>query len=303
VTGDVRDGLPMRTLVWAVVIVVVLIAAIAQASSVALFGPLGRVPSLARAAASDWPFAAAHATGVDRFGAVRAELARAALVRDEPDRAAALVAGLPSTPTVADLRGRIALAAGRNDDAVAAFGEAGDVVRAEATIDAVAARDPLAGYDLAAAFAADAVRRNEPAPVRAEAAWRAGQNAAAVAYAHPAEAMRYNRIALGLYRDAVRDDGTQEAYLLADGLASLVVGDVAGSRDAYRRAVTVVPDSVDGYVGVAVSEARDGNCSAARDAATRARTYATRQHRTIDIAAAGYDPVTRAAAQRCLSGP
>jgi len=302
VTGAVRDGLPMRTLVWPVVIVAALLAAIVQASSVALFGPLGRVPSLARAAASDWPFAAAHATGADRFAAVRVELARAALVRDEPERAAALVAGLPSTPTVADLRGRVALAAGRNDDAVAAFGEAGDVVRAEATIDAVAARDPLAGYDLAVAFATDAERRDEPAPVRAEAAWRAGQMAAAVAYARPAEAPRYNRLALGLYREAVRDDGTQEAYLLADGLASLVVGDVTGSHDAYQRAVAVVPDSVDAYVGLAVSAARAGNCTAAREEAARARESAARQHRTIDIATVGYDPVTRAAAQRCLSG-
>jgi len=292
----------MRSVLWLVATAALIIAAVVHVASVALFGPLGRVPSFARAAASTWPFAAAHATGADRLAFVRVELARASLVRDDPARAAALVAGLPGTATVADLRGRIALADGRPDDAVAAFGAAGDVVRAEAAIDAVAARDPLPGYDLAAAFAADTVRRDAPAPVRAQAAWRAGQLAAAVAYARPLEAPRYNAIALGLYREAVRADPTQEAYLLADGLASLVTGDVPGSLAAYRRAVALVPDSVDAGVGVAVSAARAGDCAAAREAAAQAQTYAARQHRTIEIATVGYDAATRAAAQRCATG-
>jgi len=281
-------------------VVVLVIALGVQAASVALFGPLAAVPSFARFAASGWPFAAAHATGIDRFAFVRVELARAALVRGDADRAAALVDALPESVTVADLRGQIALAAGRFDDAVAQFGVAGDVVRAESTIATVAARDPLAGYDLAAAFAAAAVRRDEPAPVRAEAAWRAGQLAAEVAVARPAESARYGAIALGLYREAVADDPTQEAYLLADGFGSLFAGDVTGSRDAYRRAVAAVHDSVDGYVGLAVSEARLGDCAAARDAAASAQTYAARQHRTIDVGSAGYDAATRAAARRCI---
>jgi len=292
----------MRSVLWLVATAVLIIAAIVHVASVALFGPLGRVPSFARAVASTWPFAAAHVTGADRLAFVRVELARAALLRDDPARAAALVAGLPASATVSDLRGRIALADGRPDDAVAQFGAAGDVVRAEATIEAVAAHDPLPGYDLAAAFAADTVRRGAPAPVRAQAAWRAGQFAAAVAYARPAEAARYNAVALGLYREAVQVDPTQEAYLLADGLASLVTGDATASLAAYRRAVVLVPDSVDAYVGVAVSAARTGDCAAARDAASRAQAYAARQHRAIDIATAGYDAATIAAAQRCAVG-
>ena len=291
----------MRNVLWFGVIALALaIAFVVQAASVALFGPLGRVPSLARAAAAPWPFAAARATEADRLPIVRVELARAALAQGDPDRAAQLVAGLPTTTSVADLRGRIALAAGRYADAVSAFGVAGDVVRAEATIDGVASHDPLGAYDLAAAFSADADRRGEPAPVRAEAAWRAGQCAATVANVRPALAKRYNAIALGLYRNAVRDDPTQEAYLLAEGFAALVVGDVSGSRDAYRRAVAVVGDSVDGYVGLAVSEARRGDCPAAQMAYARARSYALRQRRLLDTAAAGYDAATRAVAQRCI---
>ena len=272
-------------------------------ASVALFAPLGRPPSLVRGLSSSWPFALAEASGANRVPAVRVELARAALVRGEPDRAETLLAGLPMSGEVADVRGRVALARGRSDDAVAAFGAAGDIVRARAAIDVVAAHDSVAAYALAAAFVRDAVRRNEPAPVQGQASWRAGELAVAAGIARPAEAARYNRIALGLYRDAVRDDPTQEAYVLADGMASLIVGDAAASRDAYRRAVDVVRDSVDGYVGLAVSEARLGDCAAARAALAQAQSFAARQHRAVDVAASGYDATTRDALQRCTADP
>jgi len=290
----------MRNYWWIGVVALAAVGlAIVQAGSMALFGPLGRDPSLARSVAGTWPFDAARATGADRFAPVRVELARAAMLRGEPARAAALLDGLPAGATVDDLRGQVALANGHLDDAVAYFGQAGDVVHAEATIDGVAARDPLAAYDLGAAFARDAVRRNEPAPVRGEAAWRAGQRAALVAAARPAQAARYNAIALALYQDAVRDDPSQEAYLLAVGLASIITGDAAGSLAAYRRAVAVVPDSVDGYLGVAVSEARLGDCAAARTALAAAQTYAAHQHRVIDPGVAGYDAPSRTALGRC----
>jgi tetratricopeptide (TPR) repeat protein len=274
---------------------------VVQVASLALFGSLGRDPSIARGADGTWPFDLAHASGAERLAPVRVLLARAALVRDDPDRAAALLAGLPPGVAVDDLRGQIALAHGQADDAVAFFGQAGDVVHAEATIEALAARDPLAAYDLAAAFAAATVQRSEPAPVRGDAAWRAGQRAAMLAAVRPAEAARYNAIALGFYRDAVRDDPTQEAYLLAVGLAALATGDATASRDAYARAVAVVPDSVDGFVGLALSQARLGACAAARAALASAQAFAARQHRVVDPTAAGYDAPTRAALQRCIA--
>jgi tetratricopeptide (TPR) repeat protein len=274
--------------------------ALVQAASLALFGPLGHVPSAARAFGSTWPFDAARATGVDRWPPVAVELARAALIRDEPARAGTLLAGLPAGASVDDLRGQIAVANGRFAEAIALFGASGDVVRADATIDGVAERDPLAAYALAASFARDVGRRDAPAPVRADAAWRAGQRAAAVAAARPAEAARYDAIALGFYRDAVAGDPTQEAYLLASGLGALATGDAAASREAYRRAVAVVPNSVDGYVGLAVSEARLGDCPASRADLTRAQTFAVRQRRVVDPMRAGYDASSRTALQRCI---
>ncbi len=281
--------------------VVAVLLLVAQAASVALFGPLARTPSFPLAVAASWPFALASATGAERVGAVRVALARAALVRGETDRAAALLAPLPLRGDVADMRGRIALAAGRHAEAVADFGAAGDVVRALAAIDAVAANDPVAAYDLAGAFADDAARRGEPAPVQGEASWRAGELAATAALARPADALRYNRIARDRYRAAVRADPTQEAYWLANGMAALVLGDANGSRDAYARAAVVVPESIDAYVGLAVSEARRGDCAASRAALDRARALAPRQHRTVDVGHDGYNNATMAAFTRCTS--
>jgi tetratricopeptide (TPR) repeat protein len=292
----------MRRIWWigAVALAVVTIGlALVQSASLALFGPLGHDPSAARAFGSTWPFDAAAATGIDRWPPAAVELARAALIRDEPDRAAALLAGLPAGASVDDLRGQVAAADGRFADAIASFGASGDVVRADATIDGVAERDPLAAYALAASFARDVVRRDAPAPVRGDAAWRAGQRAAAVAADRPAEAARYDAIALAFYRDAVRDDPTQEAYLLAAGFGALATGDAVASREAYRRAVAVVPNSVDGYVGLAVSEARLGDCAASRADLTRAQAFAERQQRVVDPMRAGYDAISRAALQRC----
>jgi hypothetical protein len=290
----------MRNVLWLGPLAVVLVIALAvQAASVALFGSLGSLPSFARIAASDWPFAAAAATGADRLPAVRIELARAALLHGEADRAAELVAGLAPSSTVADLRGQVALAHGRSAEAVADFGTAGDVVRAEAAIAALDATDPLEAYTLSAAFAADAVRRHAPAAVRGAAAWHAGQRAAMLGYKIPAQTAAYNALALAHYRDAVRDDPTQEAYLLAEGFGALATGDLRGSRGAYRAAVAVVPDSVDGYLGLEASNARLGDCVAARAASARALTFAAHQGRSLTSAGAGYDAATRAAIDRC----
>ncbi len=291
----------MKRVVVFVMAVVAVVLAATQLAGVALFGSLGEVPSFAHAVASSWPFTAAHTTGLDRVTPFRITLARAALVRGEPDRAGALLAGLPSRAEVSDLRGQVALAHGTSDDAVANFGVAGDVVRARAAIDAVAARDPVAAFDLAAAFAHDAQRRNAPTPVRGDASWRAGQLAVGAGVVRPAEAHRYDITARDFFRDAVRDDPTQEAYLLALGMAALNLGDGSESRDVYRRAVDVVRDSVDAYVGVAVSEAQLGDCPASRAALAQARAYAQRQGRTFDVASAGYNAPALAPFARCTA--
>jgi tetratricopeptide (TPR) repeat protein len=289
----------MRALWWSGGIAAIVVLGAVQAASLALFGSLGANPSLPRAATGTWPYAVSAATGLDALPPVRVALVRAALLRGDVARAAALAGGLPEGETGDDLRGRIALAQGHTDDAVAAFAAAGDIVAAEAAIDAVGQRDPLAAYRLAAAFADAAARRGEPVPVRAEAAWRAGERAAVVAAVHPADAPHFLALALRYYREAATDDPTQEAYLLAEGFGSLVTGAVDEARAAYRRAVAVVPDSVDGWTGLALSDASAGDCAAALNALAHARAAAGPQRRTVDLRAAAPDDASRAAVARC----
>jgi tetratricopeptide (TPR) repeat protein len=291
----------VKALAWGIplAVVAVLLAAV-QAASVALFGPLGTVPSVPRAVAAPWPFAAARASGLDGIARVRVELARAAFVRGELDRAQTYLANLPSRGDVADLRGRIALARGANAAAIAAFGDAIDSARARDAIAAIGVRDPRAAAALSAAFERDNERAGAPPAVIADSAWRAGVFAAMVPAPSPAAAAQQRERARAFYELAVRNDPTQETYWLSDGYEALAMGEAPAARDAYRRALELVPTSVDALVGLAVSDAATNECDDARGAFGRAQRIAPRQHRVADPAAAGFDPASRAALQRCL---
>jgi tetratricopeptide (TPR) repeat protein len=291
----------MRAVLWSVPLAVaVAVLAALQAASLALFGPLATAPSVPRAMTAGWPFDVARRTGLDRFAHVRMELARAAFVRGDLGRASAELAGLPSEGDVADLRGRIALARGDDPAAIAAFGDAIDSARARHAIAAVGARDPRAAFALAAAFERDNERAGAPAAVIADSAWRAGVFAAASPASTAEQAARQRAQARAFYALAVQDDPMQETYWLSDGFEALASGDASASRDAYRRALELVPTSIDALVGLAVSDAATNECDDARGAFGRARRLAPRQHRVADPAAAGFDAASRAALQRCL---
>ena len=77
------------------------------------------------------------------------------------------------------------------------------------------------------------------------------------------------------------------------------IGDAEGARKTYERAAQVVPDSVDAFVGVAVSTAALGECAPSRAALARARAFAAQQQRTIDAVGAGYAADVRAALAHC----
>jgi tetratricopeptide (TPR) repeat protein len=261
-----------------------------QALGDGLFGTLAAAGSLPRALAGDWPFAVAERSGLDRIAAVRVTLARGALVRDEPARATALLAPLPATPGVVDLRGRAAWAQGDAAGALRDFAAAGDYIAAQTAIDALAARDPRAALAILRDFERrlDAVAASPE--IGAEVEWREGQIAAAAGY---------EREALAAYRRALARAPDEEKYLLNDAFTALALGDAASARAAYTRAAQVVPDSVDAFVGVAVSAAALGDCTAARTALGRARAFAAEQRRAADPAAAGYAPALRSALRRC----
>jgi hypothetical protein len=264
-----------------------------------LYGALAAPGSLPRALAGDWPFALAARSGFDRIGAVRIALARGALVRNEPARAAALLAPLPATRGVVDLRGRAAWARGDAAGALRDFAAAGDYIAAQSAIDALGARDPRAALAIVRDFERRLVAGPASPEIGAEVEWREGQIAALAAARYPRDAHAYEGAALAAYRRALARAPGEEKYLLNYAFTALVLGDAAAAHGAYARAAQVVPDSVDAFVGVAVTSAVLGDCPAARDAFARARSDAAEQRRAADPAADGYAPAVRSALRRC----
>jgi tetratricopeptide (TPR) repeat protein len=278
---------------------IVVVALAAQLVADGLYGAIAVAPSVPRALAGDWPFDLFARTGLDRIPAVRIELARGAIVRDEPARATAFLAPLANTPGVIDLRGRAALLANEPAAALHDFAAAGDFIAAQAAIDALGARDPRAALAIVRDFEQRLAAGGSAPEIAAEVEWREGGIAAAAAARYPAEASTYDHAAVDAFARALARAPNDEKYLLNYAFAALRIGDAEGARRTYERAAQVVPDSVDAFVGVAVTTAELGDCAASRTALTRARAFASKQHRSVDPAGAGYAPDVRAAFARC----
>jgi len=280
---------------------VAVLAAVLQVTSYALFGSAAAQPSIPALFTATWPNDLLTATGLVRIPAVRRELAHAALLRGNTAHATTLLDGAGTGDDAEDLRGR--LAAATNDDAGAMqhFGRAGDIVRARALIDEVAARDPAAALGLAETFDRATNGRDTPAAVIAQSDWREGTLAAAVAAQTPATSTTLVRQALAKYEAAAQLDPTQDAYGLSVGFEAIVAGDAARSRDAYARVATTDPQSIDAAAGLAIADALTGACGLARAAYARAQTLAAQQHRVLDVAASGYAASAQAALTRCLA--
>jgi len=281
---------------------IIAIAAAIQVTSYALFGGAAAQPSVPAFFTAAWPFDLAG-TKLGRVPALRRELARAALLRGDAARAATLLDGAGAGDDAEDLRGRLAAATNNAPGAMQHFGRAGDIVRARALVDGVAARDPAAALGLAETFDRATTGRDIPAAVIAQSDWREGELAAAVAAQRPGSAAGLMRESLAKYEAAAQLDPTQDAYGLSLGFEALVAGDAARSRDAYARVLANDPQSLDAAVGLAVANAVTGACSAASAAYARAQALAPQQHRILDLTASGYPLPTQKALSRCLGRP
>lgn len=283
----------------ALAVAVAVVALAAQLVADGLYGALAVAPSLPRVLAGDWPFDLAARTGLDRLGPVRIELARGAIVRNEPARAAALLAPLADSPDVIDLRGRTALLAGDPALALRDFAAAGDFIAAQTAIEALGARDPRAALTIVRDFEQRLAAGGSAPEIAAEVDWREGVIAAAAAARYPEQSASYERTAVDAFARALALAPNDEKYLLNYAFAALRNGDAEVALRTYERAAEVVPDSVDAFVGVAVTAAELGDCAASRTALGRARAFAGVQHRIVDAAGAGYAPEVRAALARC----
>jgi tetratricopeptide (TPR) repeat protein len=246
------------------VVLGVLLGAVQLASSAA-YGDLAVRPSLP---------AALHALapGLLRPFIGNAQARTEAAVHDgDLATAERLAATLPNDADGTDIRGRIAEARGNRDAAIQLYVRAGDVVRAQALIDALSVTQPdraLGDEALLVAAHQDDANAGE---VRGEAWWRLGQLQAAAGYRNPAQRTSYWRKAEASYERALALAPNEETYLLAAGFQSLANGDIAAASRWYAHAADVVPNSADAYAGLAWTAAASHDCARARDALTRSR--------------------------------
>jgi tetratricopeptide (TPR) repeat protein len=210
-----------------------------------------------------------------------------------------LLAPLADSSDVIDLRGRAALLAGDPATALRDFAATGDFIAAQAAIDALGARDPRAALAIVRDFEQRLAAHGSAPEIAAEVEWREGGIAAAAAARYPREAAEFERAAVDAFAKALARAPNDEKYLLNYAFAALRIGDAEGARKTYERAAQVVPDSVDAFVGVAVTTAALGDCALSRTALARARGFAAEQQRTIDAAGAGYSADVRAALAHC----
>ncbi len=259
-----RGGTVLRTVLTALAVLVAAALAAVQLASSAAYGDLAARPSLP---------AALHAAdpGLLRpFLGDRPARAAAAVHGGDLAGATALLAPLPDDARVADLRGRIAEARGARAEAIGEYVRAGDVVRAQGLIDALAASDlhgALAAENGLVANLGGASAVQE----RGQALWRLGQLQASVGYADPARRRLWWAAAERSYEKTLALAPNEETYLLAAGYQSLANGDASAALRYYTHAADVVPNSGDAYAGLAWTDAARGDCAAARSALERAR--------------------------------
>jgi len=256
-------------LVLAAVALAVWLGAVQLASSAA-YGDLAVRPSLPAALHARVPNLLHAALGGPRARAA------AALQAGDLAGAQAIVATLPDDPETFDLRGRLAQANGRRDEAIDDYVRAGDVVRAQRLIDELSAVDPARALADQQRLVTRLGNNAAAGEVTGQAWWRLGQLQAAAGYRDAVGRAEYWRDAETSYERALALGPNEETYLLAAGFQSLANGDVAASQRWYARAAEVVPNSADAYAGLAWVAAASGDCTRARRELARARTlYAT----------------------------
>lgn len=229
--------------------------------------------------------------------------AEAALHDGDLDEAQRLLASLPEDATTLDLRGQLAEARGDRDAALKYYVRAGDVVRGQRLIDALASGDRVRA--LAAQQKLIAVLLDDPnaAEVTSEAWWRLGQLQAAEGY-HPTGRLRravYWREAEESYERALALAPNEETYLLAAGYQSLANGDVASARRFYTHAVAVVPNSADAFAGLAWTAAAARDCATARTNLERARALRKATPAGAPVRDPADDPLVGPALKRCTT--
>jgi len=227
-----------------------------QFASMALYGDLAQpyaVPALLAPTVGGLLARPLHSPHAPVF--LRVAYAQALVHRGDLAAAQEVVAQLPASSRVADLRGQLAEGGGDAAAAVEWYARARDFERAQRLIDLSAAAAGVGGAEQLEARLVAALGDDADAGVRARAFWRLGQltqaRAAAALTASPMPGrLALERRALGWYDRALALAPNEETYLLAAGEQALTLGDKAAARGYYVRALDAVPNSAEARAGL-----------------------------------------------------
>jgi tetratricopeptide (TPR) repeat protein len=227
------------------------------------------------------------------LGSPRAQAA-AALHDGDLARAEELLARLPDDRESADLRGRLAEARGDRAGAIRRYMQAGDVVRAEALIDALARSDLNAALATQRELIASLPPEASADDVSGDAWTRLGQMQVLSGYLNPPRRKELWQEAQRSYERALAFAPNDATYLLNAANQALENGDTADALRWFQRADAVHPGSPDVYNGLALTQAARGDCASARGWLARWQRVAPPTARSpLD------DPLLAAPLRRC----
>lgn len=187
-------------------------------------------------------------------------LARAALDRGDLDTAQHYAQRLPASPWRSDLYGRIAQARGDSASAQQDFLAAGDIFAVGREIDALAARNPRAAYDLELKLKNRLQQSGTHPDLVAEAYWQLGVLSAK---------QGLTRRAMLEYRQAVDLSPLSSKFLISAGFQAYDLQRNAAARRYFARAIAVDPCSADALAGAGMLALRDGRRALAQTYAQR----------------------------------
>jgi len=206
---------------------------------------------------------------------VESSLADAALARGDADAAQRYAVRLPRSPMRDELLARIAATQGEDALAAEYFLAAPDPAAIESRAEALARKDPAAGYALEAVLAARLERTRTHPDAVAQTRWRMGLLANRQAWRQvPGSAGQRAWLERGLsdFEDAANLAPLSERYAVSAANQADLLEERTRARRRFAQAAAIDPASADAIAGLGVVAWEDGDRAAAERYLIRARS-------------------------------
>jgi tetratricopeptide (TPR) repeat protein len=267
---------PFRWIAGAIVAVSVVAMGVVQLASDALNSGAAAAETLPRHVPHQ--FGIAVYSALDRIAPaqyVETSLAQAALDRHDADAAERYALRLAASPTRDELLARVALMRGQHLLALEYFLAAPDPDAVNRAAQALAVRDPAAGYALEGLLVARLAGGGTHPDALAQAYWVMGRLANRQAWRQvPGSRLQRAWLRLGLrdFEAAVRLAPLSERYIVTAANQADLLGDRRRAEELFAQGVDVDPASADAVAGLGVVAWENGNRSAANRYLARARS-------------------------------